>query len=688
VQPAAATSGDLSRLLDPKVIAIAGLSADVTKHGARVLTNLRRHGFGGEVYGVNPGLPEIEGVEVFPAVGEIPVPPDLVVASVPAPTAVEVVSDCSGVGGVVVFAAGFAESGDEGATLQGQLVEAAARAGTRVVGPNSGGIIRPARGLTASFLTCLDRPRDQLRSGPVAVVTQSGGTGSYLHNLAAGRGEGIAISVSTGNEADVRLGEAIGAVSILDEVEAIVVLVETVRDGEAFIEAARGVHARGQRLVACRLGRSRRAGEIMTSHTGALALPERLLDGMFAGLGVAVAETPAEAYEMASMLAGQTPTRGGRAGVVTHSGGAAILLADLAERAGVALPPPSSKLAGNLSGLLDHGSISNPLDMGGIIGGPGRFADVIEAMAGSGEYDAVLAVSTAHPPQHTAQRVDALLGLEARIPVLHLWMAGDVAVGGLERLRSAGRPVTEEPRAAIGALAGLFAAPAEWPGSGPCQEGPSLDWALPIDPGLAAPTADDAVAAASRVGYPVVVKIDVSGLDHKTDVDGVLLDLRHPNEVRSAFDAVVAAAEGEGLAPVGVRVQRFRPGLELIVGGMRHESFGPVISVGAGGVLTEALGDVTFRPAPVGLAGARAMIDSLAIRPLLDGYRGSAPADIAELARIVSVVSHTVTRRGDVTEMEINPLIWDGEEWVGVDWLMAGEGSGPASGLESARENE
>jgi acyl-CoA synthetase (NDP forming) len=661
---------DLRRALDPQSIAIAGLSADPIKHGARVLENLRRHGFDGEVYGVNPGLPDIQGVPMHPSVEDLPAPVDLVVAAVPAGAAVDVVRSASGVGGVIVFGAGFAESGVAGTRLQDQLVAAASEAGTRVIGPNSGGVIRPGRGLTASFLTCLDRPPDQLRSGSVALVTQSGGTGSYLHNLAAGRGEGIAISVSTGNEADVMLGEAVDAVAMIDDVDVIVVLLETIRDGAAFIGSVERAHSRGQRVVACRLGTSDRASRLMTTHTGAMAVPEKILAGVFTGLGVVEVETPAEAYDVAAMLVGRQSAAGRRAGIVTHSGGAAILLSDLAERAGVNLPGLSPHLAERMGEFLDHGATSNPVDMGGIIGGPHRFAEAVATMAGSGEYDSILAVSTAHPPAHTAGRVDSLLSLETDVTVLHLWMAGDLGEGGLIRLRQAGIPVTEEPRAAIRALAGLLLTPDPRPGVEQVDEGPSFDWGLPLDPGIPAVTSAEAVAVASDIGYPVVVKADAPGLDHKTEIGGVALDVRSSSEVEEAFDRVTGSAERSGWQVEGVRLQKFRPGVELIVGAFRDESFGPLVSVGAGGVLTELMDDVVFRPGPVGIDQAREMIDSLSIRALLDGYRGSPAADVGELSRIVSVISHGVAGSGQVSEVELNPLIWDGSGWVAVDWLL------------------
>ena len=199
----------LGRLLDPASIAIAGLSADPAKHGGRVLANLRKLGYRGEVWGVNPKLPRVEGIEVQASLGDLREPPDLVVCAVPAPVVRDIAIAARGVGALIVFAGGFAESGEDGMALEADLSECVDRVGFRLLGPNSGGVIRPSVGLAASFLTCLDRPAEQIRTGPVGLVTQSGGTGSYIHNLAAERGSGLAVSVSTGNEVDIRMGEAL-----------------------------------------------------------------------------------------------------------------------------------------------------------------------------------------------------------------------------------------------------------------------------------------------------------------------------------------------------------------------------------------------------------------------------------------------------------------------------------------------
>lgn len=671
---------DLGRLLDPATVAIVGLSADLAKHGGRVLANLRKLGFAGTIWGVNPGLPEVEEVEMLGSISDLPTPPDLVVCAIPAAAVAEVVAGSTGAGGVVVFAGGFGESSADGRALEQDLADRARSVGVRVLGPNSGGVIRPSRSLAASFLTCLDRPAEEIRTGPVGVVTQSGGTGSYLHNLAAARGGGLAISVSTGNEVDIKLGEAIDAVSRLDEVNVVLALIETVRDGPVLIEAIRASLAGGKPVVACRIGTGRHGKTLMTTHTGAMAVPDAVLGGVLESLGVVVAETPGEAYEVAEMMARATMPAGDRAAIVTHSGGVAILLSDLAERHGVNLPTPSVELRARLDPLLDHGAADNPLDMGGIIGGPRRFAEVVDVFAGSLEYDLVMAVSTAHPPAHTDERVRSLVPLhsggtdaservEGGVSVLHLWMAGDQASHGLDRLREAGAPVSEEPRAAVRALAGLVHLTRIAPQTtlGPIR-GNLEDWGLPLVDGELARDADDAVAIAEGFGYPVVVKVISPGLAHKTEVGGVRLGLNNAEAVRTAFEEVVAATKALGLEADGARVERYRPGLEIVVGGMNDETFGLLVSVGLGGVFTELLGDVVFAPAPVDSNQAAMMIERLQGRALFDGFRGGPVADLVELARIISLVSRGLVGSG-LQEVELNPLVWDGLEWVAVDWL-------------------
>ncbi|HEU5111916.1 MAG TPA: acetate--CoA ligase family protein, partial [Acidimicrobiia bacterium] len=244
-------------------------------------------------------------------------------------------------------------------------------------------------------------------------------------------------------------------------------------------------------------------------------------------------------------------------------------------------------------------------------------------------------------------------------------------------LRQADVPLTEEPRAAIRGLAGL-ARLANWPAPEAVEpiDCAFEEWGMPLVDGDIARTADEAVAVAKSLGYPVVVKVVSGGVAHKTEVGGVRVDLHDASAVGHAIDEVTAAALAAGLPVEGVRVERYRPGLEMLIGGLVDSAFGPLISIGLGGVLTELLDDIVYAPAPVDEIQAASMIERLRGRALLDGFRGTPQADIDELARIVSLVSRGMTGSG-LREVEINPLIWDGESWVAVDWLLIQERGAP-----------
>ena len=681
----------IDSLLDPTSVAIAGLSNDATKHGGRILGHLRRLGFGGQVWGVNPRLPQVAGVEMFPDVRALPSAPDVIVCATPAAAAVDVVIGAGevGAGVAIVLAGGFSEMGGDGSGLQDRLAAAVAAGGVRVLGPNSGGVIRPTGGVALSFLTCLDRPVEQIRSGPVALVSQSGGTGSYLHNLAAARGSGLAASISTGNEVDLDVADAISALVERPEVAAIALVLETVRRGAQFIEALQRARGAGKPVVACRLGRSERGRRLMVTHTGALAGPARVLDGVLEAEAVTVVETPGDLLDVAEALARVGVPGGDRVGVVTHSGGIAILLSDLADAARVNLPTPGSDLRQQLHPLLELGAPDNPLDMGGIIGGPHRFAQVVEAFALSDDYDMVLAVSTAHPPAHTLSRAQDLVSLDVVKPLIHLWMAGDVGGEGLAILRAAGAAVVEEPRAGIAALAGLGRL-SERPDPVPPGDliDPGVvgrlsehhskvmlaDLGVQVVEGRLALTETEAVEIAVRIGYPVVVKVSSGGIPHKTEIGGLRTHIRDEPGVRRGFADVMAAGRSvRGAVIDGVRVEKHISGLEIIVGAVRDDTFGPMVLVGLGGIHAEARSDVVLAPAPVSVRTAARMISRLDGRKvLLSGRTGSKP-NIDLLAAVVTRVGEILSL-STLEEVEINPLVWDGEAWVALDALVRGKG--------------
>ncbi len=712
-------TGPIELLLRPKGVAIVGASRDPHKHGSRVVTNLRRLGFEGPLWAVNPhteGIPQVDGIAS--AVTELPQGIDTLVCAIPGPAVAEAIRDAGkvGIGAAIVFSAGFAEAGPEGAAAQRRLVDAAVEAGVRLLGPNSGGVVCPSHRTALSFLTWLDRSAEEIRPGPVGLVTQSGGTGSYVHNLAAARGGGLAASLSTGNEADLGVEDAIVALAEWEAVKAVAVVLETVRRGPEFGAALAAARQLAKPVVVCRLGRRHLSATLLQSHTGALAIGERVLTGLLDEHGVVSARTPEEMLDVAEVLAASPVPRGGRVGIVTHSGGTGILLADLAFDERIALPAPSPTLASAIEANLQSGTTANPADLGSIIGGPSRFANVVRCFRDLGDYDAVLAVSTPHPPTHTEERAASLAALHSDpspVPIVNLWMAGDLGAGGLALLRSAGVPVIEEPRAAMRALAGLcHLVPAETATGRPAEAGeipaclrlegealvPDLaggtgvlsesrarrllaNFGVPSCDGETALDAEGAVTVAERLGFPVVLKADAPGLPHKSALGAVRVDLRSVADVRRAFEDVTQAVVSWApeIRTFGVLVTRFEPGLELLVGCASDPVFGPVAVLGLGGTTTEVLDLAVSVPLGSAPRPGRRLLERLGLLLSrgLDGLAAATPdrPDWEGLIDLVDRLAYAfASGQPLLAELEVNPLIWTGRDWRAADAMVHLEG--------------
>jgi acyl-CoA synthetase (NDP forming) len=702
-------SPSLFRLLRPASVSIVGLSADQSKHGGRVLSFLRAAGFEGSIWGVHPRTPAVEGVEMFPSLEEVPASPDAIVLAVPPPS-IPGVLEAAGekkAGGAIIFSGGFAETGAEGAALQDRVLDVARAGGVRLLGPNSAGIILPGARTILSFLTCLERPMAEIRPGPVGLVTQSGGTGSFIHNLAADRGGGLAISVSTGNEADIELGEVFAALVGEPYVRAIALLLETVRDGPRFIAAARAARAAGKPVVACKIGRTRVGQEIMRTHTGALAGPLRTFEAAFESLGIASVRTPAELLDVAEVMA-RAPLPGGEGvGIVTHSGGAAVMLADRAGELGLSLPGPSPDLKSRLAPLLQMGAAGNPVDLGGIVSRPERYGEAIRLFLGDPAYDLVIPVSTPHPSAHSAGRARELTRISrgAREPLPNLWLAGKLGRAGLEILREEDAPVAENAESLLLAVKGLVrlgvmkraesadASSVEAPapdagmmkrlrkrraeGNLNLSEAESKvllgELGIPVVTGEAAASPIEAARAAARIGYPVVLKAISANLPHKSEAGGVRLNLRSEDELRRAWEEMMSGLDANepGVSVEGWLVEEFAPGTEMIIGSVRDATFGPMVLAGAGGVLAEALDDVALAMAPATEADAARMIASLRGRRLLRGFRGAPPADEGALAALIARLSRAAAAYGgDISEIDLNPVTYSGGRWLAADALI------------------
>jgi acyl-CoA synthetase (NDP forming) len=699
-------SSSLSRFFRPASVAIVGLSADKTKHGQRVLAFLRKFGFTGPIWGVHPKTPPIDGVDMFPSLSDLPDSPDAVVLAVPPPAIPDILEEAGELkaGGAILFSGGFAETGEEGLALQHRIRDIARAGGVRLLGPNSAGVIHPAAGTVMSFLTCLERPAEQIRSGPVGLVTQSGGTGSYIYNLAAEHGGGLAISISTGNEADIELGEAFEWLVAHPDVKAIALLLEMVRNGPRFVEAARAALAAGKPVVVCKIGRSESGQRIMRTHTAALAGSMQTYDAIFHALGITTTRTPAELYEVAEIMARSPLPSGEGIGIVTHSGGAAVMLADRAEELGLALPESSDTLQRRLAPYLQMGTAGNPADLGGIVGGPERYTEVVRCFLEEPAYDVVIPVSTPHPAAHSAGRARDMVKLvqETKKPLPHLWLAGDLGKEGLDILREKGVPHATNADSLLRAVGGIIRLGKIHKGEGQTEDvwpDPSVlerigslqepeayvelseaeskallrEMGLPVLHGELVTDQAEAVNAGERIGYPVVLKVSSADIPHKTEAGGIRLDIRSAEEVPENWDQLLASIEMN--APdaeiEGIIVEEYAPGTEIILGILRDETFGPMVLVGTGGILAEAMEDAALGLAPISESEALRMIGSLRGRALLQGFRGAPPVDETALAKLLAHLSQIAAAyQEQVEEMDLNPVVFSDGQWRITDALL------------------
>lgn len=694
---------NLDKLFAPSRVAVVGAGTAPMSVGHVVLRNLLEGGFGGVVYPVNPGRESVHGVQAYTAVGETPETPDLAVVCTPAAAVADVVQECgeAGVPAVAVLSAGFRETGEEGAALEREVARRAATfGGLRVLGPNCLGLIVPRLGLNASFAASM--PDD----GHVAFVTQSGALATSLIDWARAARIGFSHIVSLGNMMDVDLGDLIDYLGHSRGTRSIILYVENVTNPRKFMSAARAF-ARGKPIVAYKAGRFPASAKATVSHTGAMAGEDSVYDAAFERAGIVRVDRIEEVFATAELLARERRPAGPGLAIVTNAGGPGVMAADaLLARGGLLaeLAPDTERTLAE--GLPGSASVTNPVDVLGDAP-PERFEAAASALLGDPGVDAVLAILTPQAMTDPTAAAAAVVraGRSRHKPLLAAWMGGPSVAKGVRTLEEAGVPAYNYPEQAVEAFMHLVAyarnletlheTPRALPvsfaldrgrvrelmatilseGSEVLSEASSkalLDaYEIPVTKPLPAASAEDAVAAAERLGYPVVLKVRSPDVTHKTDVGGVAVGVDTPEEVAVAFERIVGAvAERQPDAHVrGVTVQPMvaTPGHELLLGARKDPSFGAVILVGAGGVAAEVLGDRTLGLPPLNERLARRTLESLRIWPLLRGHRGRPAVDLDSLLEVLVRFSHLVADYPEIDEIEINPLLATSEGTVALD---------------------
>ncbi len=722
----------LSKLLNPASVAVVGASAR-PGWGLQTIQNLDGLGFAGPVYPVNPRYPEVAGRPCFPSLRDLPQRPDAVAIAVPAdavPATIEEAIAC-GIPAAVVYASGFGargegEGGDAGpGSVRERLAAALAGGQIAVQGPNCLGLVNYARRAAMWGITV---PLDHAGTERgVALIAQSGNMALTLSG--ASRGMPLTHLASCGNQLDVTAAELISGCLADPAVRGIAVILEAIPDIGQFQAALAAAADRDVPVAVLKVGTSERARQAAAAHTGSLSGPAALHRSFFRQFGAIQVDDLDELAAVAAVMAAPRRPRGRGLAVFASSGGECGLVSDLAESAGLVLPELPAPVAAGLAALLPaYGHVANPLDLtAGGWGNAALYADVIERLAGVPGVDTIAGIADAPTlgggplPEGWDGIISGLCAGAARTgpagPVvaglatigdLHSDVPRDLAAGGVVPLAGLRPGLTALARAAWYAewragRDGRAADPAPGPGRAEAARGArQLLAGAPAGPvsehlakqvlacyGIAAPasrlaaTADEAVTAAGQIGYPVAVKMAAAGVQHKTELGGVLLNLGSAKEVSQAARRLLE--RGRALdAGAAVLVEQYAGGgLELIVGGYRDPAFGPVVMIGLGGVQAELLADVTHRLVPVTAAEAAVMTGELAGRRMLDGFRGRPPVDLPQLARVLAAVSSLLEDHEDISELDINPLAAAGPPGPGAllaldALLVLGEPAGPS----------
>ncbi len=692
----------MDALFHPKRLAVVGATPRLG-FAHNIHRAILRGGYQGDVFGVNPRYDEVLGSPTYPTVDAIPGGVDKAIVVVPSHLVLNVLEQCeaAGVKAVNIITSGFGEQADEEAhNRQEQIREFTRRTGIRVVGPNCLGLIS-----TPADLVAKSGPYTTVHRGPVSIVFQSGLLAYSAVIPPQDRGIGFTYIITTGNEADLDSTDFMRYYIESEDTKVIGAFIEQFRDADKLIEVARLAAEREKPLVVLKIGRSEGGRRAAMAHTGSMVGSDEIVDAVMRQYGITRVYNLDEMTETLAAFHSRLP-KGPGLGTIFVSGGAGGLVSDLAQDLGISLPPLAPETVEKLNKVIpEYGTVGNPLDT------TGQAATQPEITEGS------LVGMAEDPNIHTViygqafpSRIDldtpvgrVLKSMPDRYPdktffimslvtgVVQPGIRNDMEPvepttdwGGVPFLQGAENSLkairaliryAEFQRNRKAGLLGIVGEPSDKAeqaralvraGNGkPLVERAAKEvlalYDIPVTREALATTADEAVAAANEIGYPVVLKIESPDIAHKTEAGGVLLNISNDQDVRDGFERIIssATAYNPNAAISGVLVQEMvSGGREMILGMTQDSTFGPAVAVGLGGVLVEVLKDVQLGVPPISETAGRAMLDRLRGRAILDGVRGAPPADVDALLGLLSNFSQLcIDLRDEVAEIDINPLL-------------------------------
>ncbi|HVP65502.1 MAG TPA: bifunctional acetate--CoA ligase family protein/GNAT family N-acetyltransferase [candidate division Zixibacteria bacterium] len=691
----------LDPIFTPQSVALIGATERAGSVGRNVLWNLLSSPFGGTIFPVNNKRSNVLGVRTTPTVKDLPEVPDLVVITTPAETVPGILADCVelGIPGGIVISAGFKEIGERGAQLEKEIMDVI-RGKMRIIGPNCLGVMNPVQGLNATFAATIARP------GNVAFISQSGALCTAVLDWSLRENVGFSSFVSIGSMLDVNWGDLIDYFGSDPRTHSIVIYMESIGDASAFLSAAREVSLT-KPIIVIKAGRTAAAAKAAASHTGSLTGSDDVLDAAFRRVGVLRVNSIADIFYMTEVLSKQPRPRGNRLCIVTNAGGPGVLATDALCAGGGELAELSPATMEAFNKLLPAAwSHNNPVDILGDAE-PERYAKSLEIAAKDENIDGMLVIMTPQGMTNPTAIAEHLKPYAHSLgkPVLASWMGGASVQLGEDLLNQVGIPSFYYPDTAVRAfnymwqytynLKGLYETPALAAGErGPdhaaaqaiIQSVHNTDrtilteyeskklleaYGIPTTATEIAKTEDEAVHWAEKIGYPVVLKLYSLTITHKTDVGGVVLNLRDAEAVRKAFSGIKqSVTEKVGAQHFnGVTVQPMAKldGYELILGASIDRQFGPVLLFGTGGQLVEVFKDKALALPPLNSTLARRMMEQTKIFHALKGVRGRKSVDITALEHLMVRFSELVIENPRIKEIDINPLLASPDRLLALD---------------------
>lgn len=667
-----------------------GASDDAKKTGGRPQQFLRRSGYQGTIYPINPRRTEVQGEKAWPSLSALPEVPEHVFVLSPTDTVVDTVKECArlGVKLVTILASGFSESGPEGVERENQLRAIAATSGLRILGPSSLGVVNPNNGLVLTANAAFAEP--DVPKGKVFVASHSGSMIGALVSRGKARGVGFAGLVSVGSEVDLSVGEICAATLDAPSIEGYVLFLESLRHGDQLQAFAREAAKRGKPVIAYKLGRSSAAAEMAATHTGALAGEDDIADAFLKDLGVArveMLETLFEVFPLAKKVPAQQKT-GQRVAVVTTTGGGAAMVVDQLGVRGITVQPPSAETIAKLQAADIPGNAGRVLDL--TLAGTKYevMMKALDILLNAPEFDMVIAVVGSSARFNPDLAVKPIMDSAGHSKPLVTMLVPD-APNALAQLTQAGIPCFRTPESCADAIAAVFARRSQEQaatvpaGKHDATRALSEAQAYELLDTLQVPHAAAVTFPLNteRPGplpfdFPVVAKVCSEHIPHKTEVGGVVLNIRSQSELTEAFTTLRSNLQtrAPGVPCDQVLVQPMRKGLtEVLVGYRIDPDAGPIIMLAAGGIWAEVMRDRSIRLAPVSVETAKEMIAEVKMLQTVAGLRGKAKGDLDALAVTISNLSQLAVRNElNVAEAEVNPLMVmpEGEGVLAVDALV------------------